>query len=119
MDLSVEYRFSAAHSIKIKGEPEPLHGHDFRIRITLSGKPDEDGFIIDFLELEKIVQKLVIDELDHKNLNEIFEQPTVENIGIWIFRRLKEPLKGKNYYLREVRVYETKESWITVRGEDL
>ena len=118
MDLSVEYRFSAAHSVKIKGNPEPLHGHDFRVRVTISGKPDEDGFLIDFLELEKIV-KPVIDELDHKNLNTIFAQPTVENIGIWIFEKLREPLTTSRYFLKEIRVYETKNSWVTIRGEDL
>ncbi len=119
MELTSEFKFHAAHSVKIEGKPEPIHGHTFKLQVTVEGKPDEEGFVIDFIKFKKMVEEKVVDKLDHRNLNEIFPQPTVENIGLWVFKELKEPVRNFGCKLKEVRVFETDSDWITVREDDL
>ncbi len=49
---------------------EYFHGHNFELTVTVKGKPDpETGFVIDLKKLSILVKKLVIDKVDHKNLN--------------------------------------------------
>jgi 6-pyruvoyltetrahydropterin/6-carboxytetrahydropterin synthase len=46
------------------------HGHNFDLIVTVSGEPDPDtGFVIDLKQLSRLVRTLIIDKLDHKNLN--------------------------------------------------
>ena len=46
------------------------HGHNFELIVTVKGKPHpETGFVVDLKKLSTLVKELVIDELDHKNLN--------------------------------------------------
>lgn len=48
--ISRDFKFDAAHKLeKYHGKCESLHGHTYRIRVTLCGEPDEEGMIIDFL----------------------------------------------------------------------
>ncbi len=119
MELTSEFKFHAAHSVKIGGKPEPTHGHTFKLQITVEGKPDKEGFVIDFVKFKELVKEKVIEKLDHRNLNEIFSQPTVENIGLWIFAELKKPVHSFGCKLKEVRVFETDSDWITVKEDDV
>ena len=48
--------------------------------------------VVDFDELARIVRAHVIDELDHRHLNDTIENPTSENIVAWIWRRLEPQL---------------------------
>ena len=90
------FEFSAAHNlIDYQGKCENLHGHNYKLEILLSGKLKDDGMVIDFVELKKIVKKAIIEELDHKYLNDIISQPTAENIILWIWERLKAVLEKK------------------------
>ncbi len=77
----------------------PLHGHNFKVEIIVEG--EYSGGKMDFHKLRDEVNK-VLKELDHKNLNEILEEPTVENIGKFIVERLRKKLPVKI-----VRVWET------------
>ena len=46
------------------------HGHNFELIVTVKGKPDpETGFVVDLKRLSILTKELVIDKLDHKNLN--------------------------------------------------
>ena len=57
--------FSSAHFIILPdGICEPLHGHDYRVAVELSGPLDEIDFVIDFLALLQIM-KLILAEIDH------------------------------------------------------
>jgi len=89
------FRFEAAHAVIIDGKPEEIHGHTFRLEIAVDG-PLRNGYVIDFLGLRAIVEG-VIKKLDHRNLNALFENPTTENIALWIAgeveKRLPEGVK--------------------------
>ncbi len=111
--ISREFKFDAAHNLtRYRGKCEKLHGHTYRLRVTLEGEPDEDDMIIDFGDLKRIVNDLVISKLDHSYLNELIENPTAENIAMWIWRQLEGPLNGPNYRLFSVTVWETESSFV-------
>lgn len=73
------FKFDAAHNLtKYHGKCERLHGHTYKLVVTVKGKLDEQDMVIDFALLKDIVQKEVIDILDHAYLNDIIENPTAE-----------------------------------------
>lgn len=71
--------------------------------------------IEDFDRVERIVGERVLTELDHQNLNELIENPTVENILLWIWQRLDGPLTR----LDEIVLWETATGCATLRRSDL
>jgi 6-pyruvoyltetrahydropterin/6-carboxytetrahydropterin synthase len=93
-----------------------IHGHTFRIELHVRGPLKERfDWIIDFAELAQAF-KPIHDQLDHKYLNEIegLENPTSENLAMWIWRRLKPALPT----LCKVVVQESPESGCIYEGED-
>jgi 6-pyruvoyltetrahydropterin/6-carboxytetrahydropterin synthase len=88
-----EFKFSAAHNLTVDGHTcSKLHGHNYKVRIELSGKMDASGMILDFSEIKKRIQP-IIDKLDHSYLNEIIILPTTsENIASWIFTQSNNQL---------------------------
>lgn len=116
--VSKEFTFDAAHRLmKYRGKCENLHGHTYKLRVTVKGKPDDEGIVIDFLCLKKVVEENVVAYLDHSYLNDILEQPTAENLARWIWEQLVDPLHSNNYSLYEVIVWESASSFVTYRGE--
>ncbi|ABP65858.1 6-pyruvoyl tetrahydropterin synthase and hypothetical protein [Caldicellulosiruptor saccharolyticus DSM 8903] len=119
MLLKKIFKFDAAHNLtKYHGKCERLHGHTYKLVVTVKGKLDEQDMVIDFALLKDIVQKEVIDILDHAYLNDIIENPTAENIAKWIWQRLYDKIKAQNSTLYEVEVWETEDSGAVYRGED-
>ena len=54
MDVSKEFTFDAAHNlVAYKGKCEALHGHTYRLRVTLEGPVREDGMVCDFVEIKR------------------------------------------------------------------
>lgn len=120
MYLSKEFKFDAAHNlINYHGKCESLHGHTYKLAVTLKGEPDSEGMVFDFVELKKAVGELVLSKLDHAYINDIIPQPTAEYIALWIFRTLDDPLRRSNCRLFEVTVWETASSSAAVRREDV
>jgi 6-pyruvoyltetrahydropterin/6-carboxytetrahydropterin synthase len=117
MILIKEFEFDAAHNlIHYHGKCEKLHGHTYKMIVKLEGTVDNEGMIYDFVELKRIVKERVVDKFDHAYLNDIIEQPTAENIAIYIWNELKDCLKKENCNLFEIEVWETKTSGIIYRG---
>lgn len=118
MFITKEFKFSSAHNLtNYHGKCEELHGHTFKLSVTLEGMPREDGMIIDFILLKNIIQENILNLLDHKYLNNIFKNPTCENIAKWTFEKLEPILEGENYTLYEVRLWEDETSSVMIRRE--
>jgi len=69
----------------------------------------------DFDRVERIVGERVLARLDHQDLNEFIENPTVENILLWIWKRLE----GRLTLLDELVLWETPTASATLRRSDV
>jgi 6-pyruvoyltetrahydropterin/6-carboxytetrahydropterin synthase len=114
MRLDVEFYFAAAHRLpRYEGPCFRLHGHNYRFFVTVEGDVDpKSGMIADFGEIKRLVQEHVLARVDHRNLNDVLENPTAENIARWIWEVLEAALPG----LAEVRLFEIPDSCVTYRG---
>ena len=116
-ELVKTFRFEAAHSLPNVPEGHKcrrLHGHSYRIDVHISGQPDpETGWIVDFGEIKRVVGG-ILDELDHRHLNEIqgLANSTSERLGKYLWDRIKPQLPG----LTAVTVWESETSRCTIRG---
>lgn len=92
-----------------------MHGHTYRLTVYVSGKPDPHlAWVMDFSELKKVV-KATVDILDHKVLNDIpgLENPTCEQIAIWIWNKVKPEIPA----LCKIELYETPTSGVVYEGD--
>jgi len=111
--LSVKFEFSSAHFLpEYHGKCEKMHGHNYGVTISIKGPVKEDGMVMDFAKIKKIANEKAINVLDHKNLNEIIENPSAENIAIWIWEQLKNDMP-----LKKIAVSETSNSTAEYAGE--
>ena len=119
MEIFKEFTFEAAHrlpNVPPDHKCHRLHGHSFRGRIYVSGPVDPTmGWIVDFADLKAAFAPLHA-QLDHHYLNEVpgLENPTSENLAVWIWTRLVPDLPG----LSRVVVRETCTSGCEYRGPD-
>ncbi len=97
------------------------HGHNYTLEVTVKGQVDpRSGFVVDLKELKDIMNREVIDALDHRFLNKEVPEfssaiPTTENLAISIWDRLKAKLSVAE--LHRVRVYETPDLFVDYYGE--
>jgi len=111
-EVMVEGSFSAAHNLRgYRKKCEKLHGHNWKVEVGIRGeKLDKYGMLIDFRKVKDYLEK-IIEKLDHKYLNEISHfkvtNPTSENIARFIYNDLKFHLKGSQYRVSKVTVWES------------
>ena len=97
------------------------HGHNYTLEVTVAGDVDaRSGFVMDLKQLKDIMNREVIDVLDHRHLNKEVPEfrdkiPTTENLAIAIWTRLAGKLNGTR--LHRVRLYETDDLYVDVYGE--
>ena len=104
------FRFEASHSLpKHKGKCKNLHGHSYKLEVTVGSKQlNEKDMVMDFGDLKKIVNKEIIDKLDHQHLNQFYDNPTAENMVIDFFNKINDGLFGFNFvFLDSIRLWET------------
>ena len=112
MDISVRFRFAAAHFLtQYHGKCEALHGHNYTLVVTVRGSVAADGMVLDFTILKQTVKDRVVDVLDHTHLNDRFENPSAEHVVRWIWQELQKDLP-----LKELSLYETEDQWVTYDG---
>lgn len=91
--ISKEFHFSASHRLYGLAESHPCsrtHGHNYVVTFYFSGNVDENGFVIDYRELQPI-KDFIDNVLDHQHLNDVFSfNPTVESMSKELFCRFKE-----------------------------
>jgi 6-pyruvoyltetrahydropterin/6-carboxytetrahydropterin synthase len=114
-EVSVVESFAAGHALRgYRGKCENPHGHNYKVRITLSGQDlDSIGLLWDFKDLKAAMNE-VIDRLDHQYLNDVepFKvlNPSAENLAKYFYDetalRLKQSTQGR-VMVKDVRVWET------------
>ncbi|MDR2728423.1 MAG: 6-carboxytetrahydropterin synthase QueD [Chitinispirillales bacterium] len=109
-EITTEAHFSAAHRLlNYDGPCENLHGHNWIVRAAVKCETlDKSGLGIDFKILKRKL-KDILEEFDHKNVNDVFGQnsPSSENIAYYIYRKLVKSLDGHNVNVVRVEVQET------------
>lgn len=95
-----------------------MHGHSYRLEVAISGPLQRDGpargMVEDFDALEALVRAEAIDALDHRTLNDTIENPTAEEIVLWIWRHLEPVLPS----LEELVLWETPTACAVLRRGD-
>ena len=118
MELRRTFQFEAAHllpKLPATHKCRRLHGHSFQAEIVVAGECDPQlGWLMDYADITEAFKPLW-EQLDHRYLNEIpgLENPTSENIAVWIWERLKPVLPP----LSEVIIAETCMARCVYRGQ--
>ena len=117
--LCLKTSFSAAHHLKetpsLKTKKcQRIHGHNYDVFVEIETKELKDDMVIDYGEIKES-----INWLDHKDLNEFFDNPTTEKICEYILMRLALLMEGRNLSCRiKVTVKESPNSSITCDYEN-
>lgn len=97
------------------------HGHNYDIEVTVAGAPPADtGMVIDLKELAEIVDRELIELVDHKHLNLDVPFlkgiiPTAENMAIAFWKILEPKIpQGK---LSSIKLYESGNNFVEYKGE--
>jgi 6-pyruvoyltetrahydropterin/6-carboxytetrahydropterin synthase len=112
--VSVEETFSAGHALRgYKGKCENVHGHNYRVRVTIEGpRLDAIGLLVDFTHVKAAVRGIIAG-LDHQFINDLEPfrtvNPSAENLAKYFYDetqgKLKEMPEGAK--VTEVTVWET------------
>lgn len=111
-ELKIISQFAAAHQLRgFHGKCEQLHGHNWKIEVCVTGDTlGEDGLLIDFGLIKKETKK-VLEELDHRFLNEREpfkeENPSSENIARYIYESLSQTLNNDAIRISRVSAWES------------
>ncbi|PTX95023.1 6-carboxytetrahydropterin synthase QueD [Spartobacteria bacterium LR76] len=92
-----------------------MHGHSFKVEIVVEGEVDPHmGWVYDHAEISRAMEPL-LEYIDHKYMNDLpeLENPTIEHIAAWFWRKLTPTLPG----LAEIVVHETPTARCIYRGE--
>jgi 6-pyruvoyltetrahydropterin/6-carboxytetrahydropterin synthase len=142
--VTKEFDFEMAHALwNYDGACRNIHGHSYRLFVTVSGEPVTDhhhpklGMVLDFTDLKEIVNQSVVDYLDHSlvvyresegealsRVKDLYHkvhvvkfQPTCENLVLYIIDKIK-PRLPSGISLQAVKLYETASSFAEWRAED-
>lgn len=114
--------FSASHVLpNHEGACKRQHGHNYKLEVKIMGKIAEEGsakgMVMDFGDLDKIVMGSIVDVLDHRHLNDFFNNPTaenmVENMATRIQIRLEVPIQ-----VTKIRLWETEKCYAEWTPDD-
>ena len=94
----------------LPGHPKcaPLHGHTYKIELTVEGEA-KGGMVIDFSDLKQVLRE-VLGHYDHRSLNDFLEYPSVENICELLSGKLKQRL----VFPFTLRVWEGHGKWAEI-----
>jgi 6-pyruvoyltetrahydropterin/6-carboxytetrahydropterin synthase len=96
------------------------HGHNYTLEVSVVGEPDPvSGYVIDLAELKQLVERTLLDHVDHHNFNlDVPEMagtnPTAENIILMFWRVLESALRPRT--LARLRLCETENNWVEYDG---
>jgi 6-pyruvoyltetrahydropterin/6-carboxytetrahydropterin synthase len=117
-EVTIIKSFSAAHLLaEIGGKCEELHGHNFKVEITVAAKKlNSNGLLIDFRFLKKALGE-ILEEVDHKHLNSLISfagiNPSAENIAQYIFEKMDLKVKTAGVNMVRVKIWESENAAVT------
>ena len=111
--VRVEARFESAHFLRsYHGEPEPLHGHSYKVEAELArtaGSVDGEAIAVDFVAAERVLVRLAA-RLDYKCINDVEpfteRNPSAENIAAWFAEELSVAMESEGAIVAEIVVWE-------------
>jgi len=110
--LRIHSYFASAHNlINYQGDCENLHGHNWKVEVTVAAKElDKAGLGIDF-KILKAETINILKALDHKYLNELdpfkLVSPSSENIAKYLFHEIGNRLNNENVSVEMITVWES------------
>jgi len=110
--ITIETHFSSAHRLRnYNGECERLHGHNWKVQISVASDVLSDlGMVMDFKDIKSNVKPL-IGKLDHQYLNDIppFTEinPTTENISKYLFDEFSKLINTDQIKVTKVEIWES------------
>jgi 6-pyruvoyltetrahydropterin/6-carboxytetrahydropterin synthase len=118
-EITKDFTFSAAHFLRevpIGHKCGARHGHNYVVRISLSAPAvDRVGFVVDYGELAPIGEWIDA-TMDHRDLNNVMNaNPTAENLGRMILRRVRDLVTLPSDVTLAVGVSETPRTWAWCR----
>ena len=122
-EVTVIDHFAAAHNLlNFKGKCEALHGHNWKIEVTVRGaEVDEAGMLMDFAELKRMTAQALA-ELDHAYLNELpafkGQSPSSERIARRVYDRVSQDLSPRGLQVVRVSAWESESSRATYLGPE-
>ena len=105
------FTFEAAHQLPWHpGKCQRLHGHSYRLEVTVEGPLTHQGIVVDFADIKDVVEREVVARYDHTYLNDVFDNPTAELIAQEIWKTLEAAALPVSH----LRLWETPDSWVDV-----
>ena len=118
MIIFKQFTFDAAHSLPNVHEGHKckrVHGHTYQLKVFVEGPLQQKlEWVMDFTDIKDVVRP-VVKELDHYYMNDIpgLENPTCENIAVWIWNKIKPAIPGLKY----IELHETPTTGVIYSGE--
>lgn len=115
--LTKDFTFEAAQTLPNAPDGHKcklMHGHSFKVEISVEGEVDpEVGWVYDHALISRAMAPL-LERIDHSYLNEVdgLENPTIENMAAWFWRKLEPHCPG----LCEIVLHETPTARCVFRG---
>lgn len=77
--VTCTFTFEASHQLPWhQGKCQRLHGHSYRLEVTVEGPLNENGIVVDFDDVRAVVRREIVDRWDHQHLNDLLDNPTAE-----------------------------------------
>jgi 6-pyruvoyltetrahydropterin/6-carboxytetrahydropterin synthase len=117
-EITIIKSFSAAHMLAdIGGKCEELHGHNFKVEVTVAAPHlNSAGILIDFRDIKKFLNEILYN-LDHNYLNELSffnkTNPSSENIAQYICREMASKTERANVSIARVTIWESENAAVT------
>jgi 6-pyruvoyltetrahydropterin/6-carboxytetrahydropterin synthase len=117
-EVTIIKSFSAAHVLaEIGGKCEDLHGHNFKVEVTVAASElDSTGLLIDFRVFKKWLGE-ILEDIDHKHLNILPSfagiNPSAENIAKYICEKMELKAKAARVNVVRVKIWESENAAVT------
>lgn len=101
---------------------ENWHGHNYELHVTVKGEPDtKTGFVMNAKDLGNLIKDIVIEKVDHKNLNIDVDFmrgkfTSAENFAIGIWNELRPHIEKQGVALHAIKLYETPKIYVAYYG---